>query len=196
VAVKYARGISPQSSGLRSAASDFEDQAVKKMAIRGGRKGSVTIPPWLTKDGIDMSIFPIDRVLKQALSPDVEIFRSACALLNSMCGVGRVEAGIFLLGLLKHYSDDCARLAVIADSLAAFPHRSTVEAFANEIRRVRGSSSTRAYLRQIIEALGRFPAELAEKQIQSLSSDPLVGARFRQHLRALLQRIDWESDLE
>jgi hypothetical protein len=166
------------------------------MAIRGDRKDSITMPPWLTKDGIDMSIFPIDSVLKQALSPDAEKFRSGCALLNSMCGVGRIEAGVFLLGLLKHYSDDFARLAVIADSLARFPNRSTGEAFAMELRRVRGSSLNRAYLRQSIDALGRFPAELAEEQIQSLAADPLVGARFRQHLKALIRRRDWECDLE
>lgn len=162
------------------------------MASRGGRQLSVTLPPWLTEHGLDLSLYPIDSVLKQALSPDDEEFRSGCALLKSMCSVGRVEAGIFLLGLLKRYPEDYPRLTLIADSLASFPHSETVEAFATELRRVQGSSSTRGYLRCIIDALERFPPELVEERIQSLASDPLVGARFRQRLKALVRPSEYE----
>jgi hypothetical protein len=153
---------------------------------RVDRKASATLPPWLTEHGLDMSLYPIDGILKQALSSNDEQFRSGCALLKSMCSVGRLEAGIFLLGLLKHYPDDYPRLTLIADSLALFPHSETVEAFASEFRRVQGSSTTRGYLRCIIDALERFPAELVDEQIQSLAADPLVGTRFRQRLKSLL----------
>jgi hypothetical protein len=163
------------------------------MAMRGGRKESDTMPPWLTERGLDLSKVPIDSVLKQALSPDAEKFRSGCLLLKSMCGVGRVEAGVFLLGLLQYYPEDYSRLTLIADSLTAFPRPETVEAFATELRRVRGSSATRAYLRQIIATLELFPAELVEDQIRSLFSDSLVGARFRQHLKAIMRRGDPDS---
>ena len=144
-------------------------------------------PPWLTKDGVDLSLYPIDRVLKQALSPDDEEFRTGCTLLKSMSSAGRVEAGIFLLGLIKRYPENYARLTLIADSLASFPCVETVNVFADELRRVRGSSATRGYLRRIIDALERFPDELAGNEIEGLSSDPLVGTRFRQRLRSLTQ---------
>jgi hypothetical protein len=159
---------------------------------RMDRKTSVTLPPWLTEHGVDMSLYPIDGILKQALSPDDEEFRSGCALLKSMCSVGRIEAGIFLLGLLKHYPDNYSRLTLIADSLALFPHSETVEAFASELRRVQGSSATRAYLRRIIDALERFPTELVDEHIQRLATDPLVGARFRQRLKSLLRGYGYE----
>ena len=111
--------------------------------------------------------------------------RNPCSLLKSMCSAGRVEAGIFLLGLLKRYPENYARLTLIADSLASFPSMETVDAFDGELRRVHGSSSTRAYLRRVIEALERFPRELASEEIQKLASDPLVGTRFRRRLRSL-----------
>jgi len=144
--------------------------------------------PWLTERGIDLSRYPIDSVLQQVLSPNEEEFRSGCSMLSSMSYAGRVEAGVFLLGLLRLYPEDYARLALIAEALASFPTAATVDALAAELRRVKGSSSTRGYLRRIIKTLERFPAPLAEERIQKLSSDPQVGARFRQRLRAMVER--------
>ena len=146
------------------------------------------LPPWLTKDGIDLSQYPIDSVLRQAVSRDDAEFRSGCILLKSMCHLGRAEAGIFLLGLVTHHPDDYSRLTVTVEALASFPTVASVRVLASELRRVKGSSATRAYLRQVIDTLERFPPELAEESIEALSSDPHVGARFRQHLRAIVQR--------
>ena len=151
------------------------------------KKVSFNNPPWLTERGIDLSIIPIDNVLKQAISDNDEEFRSGCSLLASMCGHGRVEAGIFLLGLLQRHPDNIARLILIVDALAAFPSAATVEAFANELRRVKGSSSTRVYLGRIIDALGHFPSNLVDEQIQKLSLDTLVGPRFRQRLKTMIE---------
>lgn len=141
--------------------------------------------PWLTERGIDLSRFPIDSVLLQALSPDDAKFRSGCSLLGSMSHAGRIEAGIFLLGLLQHYRQDYARLTVLAEVLASFPTVATVAALASELRRVKGSSSTRRYLRRIIDTIKHFPARLVEEQVQSLATDPQIGVRIRQHLSAV-----------
>ena len=78
----------------------------------------------------------------------------------------------------------------IADALESFPRLETVEALAFELRRIKGSSSTRRYLRRIIEALSRFPHELAAETIVQLSSDPFVGPRLRQHLKQLTSDDD------
>jgi len=148
------------------------------------------LPPWLIEDGLDISKLPIDSVLRQAISPDNEEFHSGCTLLKLMCGVGRVEAGVFLLGLLKRYSEDYGRLTQIAGALEHFPSEETVDALASELRRVKGSSSTRGYLRKIIDTLEHFPEELTKEEIQKLSSDPLVGPRFRQRLRSISEDND------
>ncbi len=147
----------------------------------------MSVPTWVTDQGIDMALCPIDSVLRQALSPDDEKFRSGCILLQSMCAAGRAEAGVFLLGLLQRYPDNHARLTRIVESLASFPGPETVEALARELRRVPGSSATRGYLRRIVDTLGRFPRSLAEETMLMLASDPAVGTRFRKRIRALLQ---------
>jgi hypothetical protein len=150
------------------------------------RRTAGTRPPWLAEHGVDLARVPIDSVLRQALSADAEQFRSGCSLLAAMSHAGRVEAGVFLLGLLRHYPDDYPRLKMIAEALASFPTAATVAALAAELRRVQGSSATRAYLRRIITTFERFPAAIVAAPIQELASDPQVGTRFRQHLRALI----------
>jgi hypothetical protein len=147
--------------------------------------------PWLTDHGIDLALYPIDGVLRQALSSKDEDFRSACSILKAMCSAGRVDAGVFLLGLQKHYSENYERLTFIADALEWFQSPATVQAFASELRRVQGSSTTRRYLRRIIDALKQLPPELTGDTIQSLCSDPLVGTRFRQHLKELTSGNGW-----
>ena len=145
------------------------------------------VAPWLTERGIDLSRVPIDSILRQALSPEDDKFHSGCALLSSMSSAGRVEAGVFLLGLLQHYREDVARLTELAKALSSFPTAATVDALSSELRRVKGSSSTRRYLRRIIDTLEYFPEKLVQEQIQSLSTDPKIGVRSRQHLSALIK---------
>ena len=57
--------------------------------------------PWITKDGnLDLTRFPIDNILKQALSEDDQEFKTGLNVLSSMSGYGRTEAGVFLMGVL------------------------------------------------------------------------------------------------
>ncbi len=63
--------------------------------------------PWITKEGFfDATKFPIDGVLKHALSHDDRVFRSGLRLLQLMSHEGRIEAGVFLLGLLVNCDDN------------------------------------------------------------------------------------------
>ena len=158
------------------------------MASHGNHNFPVVDVPWLTEQGLDLSRVPIDSVLRQALSSNEEEFRTGCTLLGSMSHAGRVEAGVFLIGLLRQYSENYGRLTLIAEALWSFPSVATVAALASELRRVKGSSSTRGYLRRIIRTLELLPPKFVKEQIQELSADPQVGARFRQHLRSITLR--------
>jgi hypothetical protein len=63
--------------------------------------------PWITKDGnLDLAQFPIESVLKQALSEDDQQFKTGLGMLSSMCGHGRTEAGVFLMGVLLNCDDN------------------------------------------------------------------------------------------
>jgi len=149
-------------------------------------------PPWLTDQGVDISLYPIQDVCRQALSSNDREFQSGCSLLKSMCGTGRVDAGVFLLGLIWRHSNEYSRLVLIVNALESFERPETVKALASELRRVKGSSLTRRYLRRIIEVLGRFPSELAGETIEQLSMDPTVGAKFREHLKELTgNNFEW-----
>src|SRR5271167_3979631 len=115
-------------------------------------KGNSTVGlPWITAEGtIDLAELPIDNILKQAIDPEFERFRSACLLLGSMAGAGRLEAGLYLIGLLGWYASDLQRLEVIAEQLGHFPHESSAKALLAEILRVRSSNTTRRYLDRVL----------------------------------------------
>jgi hypothetical protein len=104
----------------------------------------VGFPRWITAEGtIDLAKLSIDGILKQAIDPEFERFRSACVLLGSMANAGRQEAGLYLIGLLAYYASDLQRLEVIAGQLGHFSHESSANALLAEIRRVRSSNTTR-----------------------------------------------------
>jgi hypothetical protein len=84
--------------------------------MNGNSKGG--LPRWITAEGtIDLAEWPIDGILKQAIDPESERFRSGCVLLGSMAAAGRLEAGLYLIGLLGYYASDLQRLEVIAGQL-------------------------------------------------------------------------------
>jgi hypothetical protein len=63
---------------------------------------NVGFPRCITAEGtIDLAKLPIDGILKEAIDPEFERFRSACVLLGSMASAGRLEAGLYLIGLLR-----------------------------------------------------------------------------------------------
>jgi hypothetical protein len=68
--------------------------------------------PWITAEGyFDPARFPIDGVLKQALSLNEPQFRSGLNMLQSMYHHGREEAAVFLLGLLLTTDDNWERVS-------------------------------------------------------------------------------------
>src|SRR6266481_4308899 len=74
--------------------------------------------PSITEDGFrDPAQFPIDSVLKQALSDDRQEFQSAVSLLRSIYNHDRKEAGVFLIGLLLTCGDDWEKRRAIANAL-------------------------------------------------------------------------------
>src|SRR5438045_1692759 len=74
--------------------------------------------PWITKDGhFDPAKYPIDGVLKQALSKNDSDFRSGLNMLGLMSGHGRSEAGVFLMGLLMNCDDRWERRIAIVEAM-------------------------------------------------------------------------------
>jgi hypothetical protein len=147
-------------------------------------KRNIGFPRWITAEGtIDLAELPIDGILKQAIDPEFERFHSACRLLGSMAGAGRLEAGLYLIGLLGCYASDLQRLEVIAGQLAHFPHESSANALLGEIRRVRNSNTTRRYLDRVLQSLAVLPLHLVKSELEVLAEDTSFSPRMRAKFR-------------
>ncbi len=144
--------------------SKKEDDILKKLNL-----------PWITDDGyLDWAKFPIDSVLKQALSLEDQVFRSACRTLASMYAAGRAEAGIFLFGLLIHNPDDIIRKAPIVEALVHIQTKEAADLLFRELRITVSSNSTRKYINTILKTLKHFPLEYIEEG----KVDPIVKTVF------------------
>jgi hypothetical protein len=150
----------------------------------------VGFPRWITAEGtIDLAKLSIDGILKQAIDPEFERFRSACVLLGSMANAGRQEAGLYLIGLLAYYASDLQRLEVIAGQLGHFSHESSANALLAEIRRVRSSNTTRQYLGRVLQSLSVLPLHLVKSGLEVLAEDTSFSSKMRAKFRNCCERI-------
>lgn len=135
---------------------------------------------------MNLGELPIDSVLRRCVDPEPGDFSRACSVLWSMAVHGRVEAGIYLVGLLRYYAGDLEKLKVVVRYLGDFHHESAAAALLTEFRRVKSSNTTRAYLNEVLRALQRFPGELVEDGLRELAEDTAFTPRMRAKLRAAI----------
>ena len=151
-------------------------------------------PVWFSEDGLDLAKFPIDGILKQAVGSDEEQFRSAVRMLQSMCGCGRTEAGVFLLGLLATCDDDWEKRIAIVEALGFFETKACTDYLFSELRRVESSNTTRRYLTAIIKVLVKMPSELVEDGFEALAADKSFSQKMRAKFKAAVQAVIWRED--
>ena len=148
--------------------------------------------PWITKDGyLDLAKFPIDSVLKQAISSKEEDFQSACRTLTSMYAAGRSEAGIFLFGLLIHNADDIVRKEEIVEALGHIKTKATTDLLFRELRLTVSSNSTRIYINRILKSLKRFPLEFIKDGFEDLLDDSKWSYRMKKKFKELLKEVEY-----
>ena len=142
--------------------------------------------PWLTSEGyLDLTKFPIDSVLRQALAESERDFFNAVMTLRSMLSNGRQEAGVFLLGLLADSGDDWARRTLIVDALKWFQSRGCADFLLGELKRVKSNNTTRRYLGAVLETLSRMPLEFVETALQDLAADTSFTPKMRDKFEQL-----------
>lgn len=146
---------------------------------------------WITEEGsLDLRRFPIDSVLKQSLVENEQDFRTGCTLLGSMQSHGRTEAGVYLLGLLRYWQDDLARLAIVVENLRFLHTAACTDALLSELRRVRSSNTTRGYLSTILKSLSYFPVELVADGLEALAEDSSFSQKMRRKFRGVLEGVE------
>jgi len=144
--------------------------------------------PWITKEGfLDPTQFPIDGVLRQALSDDEQQFRSGLTMLDSMYARGRQEAGVFLIGLLVTCDDHWERRIKIVESLRVIYTKPCADLLFGELRRVKSSNTTRRYLTTIIKVLADMPSELIKAGFEALARDKSFSQKMRDKFKAVLR---------
>ena len=145
--------------------------------------------PWITKEGfLDSTRFPIDGVLKHALSDDDRVFRSGLRVLRLMSHEGRIEAGVFLLGPLVNCDDNWEKRITIVEAMKFIKTKPCADLLFSELKRVKSSNTTRRYLATVIEALSSMPTELIEEGFRSLAEDSSFSPKMREKFRAVLEK--------
>ncbi len=151
--------------------------------------------PWITDDGfLDPKKFPIDGILRQTVRGDMEGFQSGCAMLQSMVSHGRLEAGVYLLGLLRHCQDDLKRLEVVVDKLHSFQTPECADGLTSELKRVKGSNKTRRYLGKVIDVLSSLPYEIVKERLELLAEDKAFSYKMRRKFVEALEVAWYRSE--
>ncbi len=150
--------------------------------------------PWITKDGyLDLAKFPIDSVLKQALSVKIQDFQSACRTLASMYTAGRTEAAIFLFGLLIYNADDIVRKEAIVEALGHIKTKETTGLLFRELRLTVSSNSTRKYINSILKSLRYFPLESIKEGFERLLKNNKWSYRMKRKFKEILEDVEYQS---
>ena len=151
--------------------------------------------PWITKAGyFDPGKFPIDSALKQALSDEDHEFKSGLNMLNSMYSRGRTEAGVFLMGLLVNCEDNWEKRISIVEAMKGMEAKPVAELLFSELKRVKGSNTTRRYLGAVVKALSTMPPELVEEGFEELAEDRSFSPKMRAKFRAVLENRLYDED--
>jgi hypothetical protein len=145
--------------------------------------------PWITKNGnLDLTRFPIDNILKQALSEDEQEFKTGLSVLSSMCGYGRTEAGVFLMGVLLNCDDNWEKRITIVEAMRSIHTKPCADLLFNELKRIKSSNTTRRYLATVIKVLSSMPSELTEESFEALTEDRSFSPKMRDKFRAVLEQ--------
>jgi hypothetical protein len=145
--------------------------------------------PWITKNGdLDLTRFPIDNILKQALSENEQEFKTGLSVLSSMCGYGRAEAGVFLMGVLLNCDNNWEKRITIVEAMRSIHTKPCADLLFNELKRVKSSNTTRRYLATVIKVLSSMPWELTEERFEALAEDRSFSPKMRDKFRAVLEQ--------
>jgi hypothetical protein len=139
----------------------------------------------------DPATYPLEKVVKQALSPEDRDFHTACQLLVARKEHARDEVIVVFLGLLAIYGDNLERLTSIVCFLRILPSEATAQRLFEELRRVKSNNTTRRYLSAVLDTLAEYPPSLTGDGFDELSEDRAFSSRRRAQFRSLALGDPW-----
>ena len=148
-------------------------------------------PAWMNERGeLLPEKLPLDSTLARAISDDKRECREAVRLLGVMQQSGRVEAGIYLMGLLAGAPDDWELRTAIVEALHGFDIEGCARLLFSELRAVKGSNTTRRYRDAVLKTLTTLPAGLTRAGFAAMLEDPTCSQRTRDKVRCILDGVD------
>jgi len=114
----------------------------------------------------------------------------AVRLLGVMQHAGRIEAGIYLMGLLAGAPDDWEWRTAIVEALHGFDIEGCARLLFCELRAVKGSNTTRRYRDAVLKTLATLPAESTRAGFAAMLEDPTCSQRTRDKVRCILDGVD------
>lgn len=152
-------------------------------------------PPWLNERGeLLLEKLPLDSTLARAISSDKGECREAVRLLGVMQQSGRVEAGIYLMGLLAGAPDDWEWRTAIVEALHGFDIEGCARLLFGELRAVKGSNTTRRYRDAVLKTLAALPVESTRAGFLAMLEDPTCSQRTREKVRCIMDGDDLRWD--
>jgi hypothetical protein len=150
--------------------------------------------PWITDEGfLDPAQFPIEGILKQALSKDDQEFKAGLSMLSSMNSHGRTEAGVLLVGVLLNCEDNWEKRIKIVEAMRSIHTKPCADLLFSELKRVKSSNTTLRYLATVIKVLSSMPSELTEVGFQTLADDRSFSPKIRDKFQAALEKRFFED---
>ena len=148
-------------------------------------------PPWLNERGeLLPEKLPLDSTLARAISGDKREGREAVRRLGVMQQSGRVEAGIYLMGLLAGAPDDWEWRTAIIEALHGFNVEGCARLLFCELRAVKGSNTTRRYRDAVLKTLATLSAGLTRTGFAEMLEGPTCSQRTRDKVRCILDGVD------
>jgi hypothetical protein len=139
----------------------------------------------------DPATYPLEKVVKKALSREDRDFHTACQLLIARKEHAKDEVIVVFLGLLAIYSDNLERLTWIVRLLRILPSEATAQRLFAELRRVKSNNTSRRYLSAVLDTLAEYPLSLTGDWFDELSEDSAFSQRRRAQFRALALGEPW-----
>jgi hypothetical protein len=132
--------------------------------------------------------------MARTITGDKRECREAVRLLGVMQQSGRVEAGIYLMGLLASAPDDWEWRTAIIEALHGFDTRGCRRLLFCELRAVKGSNTTRRYRDAVLKALAALPVESTRAGFMAMLEDPTCSQRTREKVHCILDGDDLRLD--
>ena len=136
---------------------------------------------------------PLEPLLNKALGSSPQDARDAIGVLATLACTKRLDAELCLYGLLVQLRGQWDLVTSIVDQLPLIRNERAAQALFHEIRTVKSTPASRAYLVRVIRAISRFDYQIVGAEIADLAKDKSISEAWRRHLADLASEMAYRQ---